>query len=89
MMSNPLIEAIRIYEDLLDSHLSLVEALGYDASGPPPAEATKILNDVQLLVVDSAAAVSGLSGRARRARLNLLWRDFEAANRIDEKETKR
>jgi hypothetical protein len=71
---NPLVEAIQA----LERHFEAVDILVCEVTGERAfKQFDEQLHDAAMaLVYDASEAVAGLGPRARRARLNLIWRDF-------------
>ena len=78
---NPLVEAI----EALDRHFETVNTLMFEVGGEQAFKSfDEQLHDAAMdLVYDASGAVEGLKPRARRARLNLIWREFLAKHRKD------
>lgn len=71
---NPLQHAIDIYDHLLDAEGEMMYRVAGKAAFDPWDDALYEL--VVNLVFSSAEAANQLPPRARRARLNLIWKDF-------------
>jgi hypothetical protein len=78
---NPLVEAI----EALHRHFETVDTLVYEVGGEHAFKSCdEQLHDAAMdLVYDASGAVAGLRPRARRARLNLIWRGFLAKHQKD------
>lgn len=73
-MSNPLIESFFVYGHLLDLEGEAMHEVGGCAAFDPFDE--KLSEEVADLISTSYNACADLSERARRARLNAIWRQF-------------
>jgi hypothetical protein len=71
---NPLIEAVEIYEKLLDAEGHAMYHVGGDECLDNFDQ--ELCGDVQNLISSTSDAIRNLSPRVKRARLNLVWKDF-------------
>lgn len=85
MSENPLHESFDLYERLIESQGDIMHAVkGCAAFDPFDEELSGAAWD---LIVDSWQACQRVSPRARRARLNAIWRDFMRARESKQKNT--
>lgn len=71
---NLLIDACRFYDDLLDAEGMIMVQIAGEGCFEPFDE--QLSGEVTMLISSAADAARALSPRARRARLNLIWREF-------------
>jgi hypothetical protein len=76
MIMNPLDKAVDAHNNLIDAEGNMMFAVAGNAAFEPFDD--ELNTAVVELVCKASAAVEELSPRARRARLNLIWRDFVA-----------
>lgn len=74
MECNPLIEAVEVYEQLLDAQAHIMCHVGGDECLDNFDQ--ELCDSVQNLISSTSDAVRKLSPRVKRARLNLIWKDF-------------
>lgn len=73
-MNNPLIKAVEAHEKMMDAEGDMMAEIGGESVFEPFDEV--LCCAVSDLGFKSLDSVCHLTGRARVARLNLIWRDF-------------
>lgn len=73
---NSLAHAVEVYNHLLEIEGNLMYAIVGDAAFTPFNET--LCDDVENLVRSTSDVLTHLAPRGRRARLNLIWKDFVA-----------
>ncbi len=79
MKPNPLIDAVNMYDVIVDSQANLMHAIGGCAVLENWDEA--LSTELWDLTLDTWAATRTLTPRGRAARMNLIWAEFVAKHR--------
>lgn len=83
-MNNLLIEAVKIYDQILSMEADIMVAVG--GKGALENFDDALHTEVYNLIGDAWNATTKLSDRARRARLNAIWATFVKEHSIKQKQ---
>jgi len=76
MNYNPLIKAVGLFDQLMDAENEVMVTVVGEEALRKDELFDELYGNVQDLIMESSCSVANLSGRARIARLNLIWGDF-------------